>query len=280
MAADSSYDEFARKMLPAVKKASELARSLEGSVVNSPKSEEETAVKQAMTAADSACQEVMLEALIALFPDVALSAEEETPSVQCFPETSVARVIIDPIDGTLHSYLEGNGPYAVIVGLAIERVVCAGLVALPREGLLFSASKGHGACMQRAGGPTRPARLDPAGGRILVSHGMPDGVAEYLRDQGFEVVYSCGGAVAVAPLIPGVRAGLRYASADLGVSIRGRAGVVIAREAGALVRGDRGFDFPKDLDTPSNTLRIATCDADLKLLDRALLEAGIGEMNS
>jgi len=34
--------------------------------------------------------------------------------IERFPERADARVIIDPIDGTLHSYLEGLGPYAVI----------------------------------------------------------------------------------------------------------------------------------------------------------------------
>ena len=58
-------------------------------------------------------------------------------------------------------------------------------------------------------------------------------VSEFLRDHGCEVVSSCGGAVSVAPLIPGVRAGVRWAGSETGVSIRGRIGVLIAREAGA-----------------------------------------------
>jgi myo-inositol-1(or 4)-monophosphatase len=262
--------EFVRAMTPSVQRAASIARALEGRVRNIPKAGEETVAKQALTEADTAAQEAVLEGLQASFPFVALEAEEETPGVAEFPESARAVVIIDPIDGTLHSYLEGGGPYTVIVGLAIDDVLCAGLIALPREGLLFSASAGGGASIQRAGSQARTARLSPDAGRMLVSHGTPSVSGAHLRSLGIEVSEGSGGAVAVAPLIPGVRAGLRVARGERGVSIRGRVGALIAREAGALVRGDDGMDFPLDLTTRTDTLRVACTEADLELLDAAV----------
>ena len=81
--------------------------------------------------------------------------------------------------------------------------------------------------------------------------------------------------MAVAPLIRGVRAGVRYASGELGVSIRGRIGAVIAAEAGAIVRSAEGPDFPLDLDTPASTLCVTVTEDDQATLRGALAAAGL-----
>jgi len=270
------YADFSAEMAPAVWRAARVARALEGRVPNQPKADEATAVKQALTAADAAAQEQVLEQLRARFPDVSLAAEEDTGSVAAFTPGSRALVIVDPIDGTLHSYLEGGGPYAVIVGLALARVYAAGLVALPREGLLFRTDDRGGALMERAGGAPRPAQITGEGRRILVSHGMPASVGKRLGERGYEVISACGGAVSVAPLIPGVVAGVRHAGGEGGVSIRGRVGVVISRAAGARVVGDADGPFPDDMDTLAHTLRVAADDALIDVLGDALAAAGIG----
>ena len=242
---------------------------------NSPKTGESTAVKQALTEADTATQEVILESLLEHYPGVSLAAEEDTERVSRFPEQADATVIIDPIDGTLHSYIEGGGPYAVMVGLAIQGRYQSGLVSLPREGIHFDATRGRGAYALTNGRTRRPARAVADGNRILVSHGMPEGVTQALVAQGYEVIPACGGAVSVAPLIKGVRAGLRWAGGPLGISIRGRVGVVIAREAGAIVTTLGRGDFPSDMGTPAPTLIIASDSSDLELLSNAF-EAGLG----
>jgi hypothetical protein len=89
-------------------------------------------------------------------------------------------------------------------------------------------------------------------------------------------VPACGGAIAIAPLIRGVRAGLRYAPGGLshGISIRGRVGTLIARIAGAQLRGDGGSTFPTDLDTATRSLVVAADPADLPLLEKCLAQAG------
>ncbi|MBW2229422.1 MAG: hypothetical protein JRH17_03480 [Deltaproteobacteria bacterium] len=280
MQATPNPQEFVSVMTPAVRRAAVLVRALEGRVRNQPKLSEKTAVKQALTEADTAAQDVLLETLAERWPEVALAAEEDTPRAARFPEQGDAVVIIDPIDGTLHSYLNGSGPYAVILGLAIEGSLRAGIVAMPREGLIFAAAKGGGAFMGRAGGELRATRVEPGGARVLVSHQMPVPVVEALRERDLDVVRSCGGAIAVAPLVPGVRAGLRWTDAPRGLSVRGRVGALIALEAGALVGTDADRPLSLELDEVVATLRVASDDADLNLLAECLCVAGLGSTST
>jgi 3'-phosphoadenosine 5'-phosphosulfate (PAPS) 3'-phosphatase len=263
-------------MLPAVRRAAALAHRLEGRVQNVPKLHEATDVKQALTAADMTAQETLLEPLLAHYPGVTLAAEEDTPTVARFPAASDALVIIDPIDGTLRSYLEAKGPYSIILGLAVREEIEAALIALPREGLIFQGARGRGAFMCRATDAPRSVRASADGPKILVSNGMPPAVSHRLTELGYEPIPASGGAVSVAPLIPGVRAGLRFAKGPNGLSIRGRVGTLISREAGALVRGDDGKPFPTDLATRSATLRVALSEEDLAILDDALIAGGVG----
>ncbi|MCZ6766962.1 MAG: hypothetical protein O7D32_08515 [bacterium] len=264
------YDAFAEKLLPAVHQAAAFARGLEGRVRNSPKPGESSAVKQALTPADVGTQEILLEALLEHFPEVCLAAEEDTETVAAFPKDADAQVVIDPIDGTLRSYLEASGPYAVIVGLAIRGLYHSALVSLPREGLYFDAVRGRGAYAGATGVARKPVRSAADGKCVYVSHGMPAAAAEVLRSHDYQVVPACGGAVAVAPLVPGVCAGLRWAETALGISIRGRVGVLIAREAGALVGAANGVAFPEDMETPASTLLVASHPEQLEHLDEAL----------
>lgn len=269
-AATPDPEHFVEILRPAVRQAAAVARALEGRVGNRPKAGEDSEAKAALTLADSAAQEAVLVPLLEHFPGVSLEAEEDTPSVAEFPCGGRAVVVIDPIDGTLRSYLEGRGPYACMVGLSVDRRFEAALVALPREGLFFDASRGRGAHRVRPHGPPRPWRAEATGRRVLVSHGMPEAVLERLRRAGYEPSFGCGGAIAVAPLIPGVRAGLRLATSSAGISIRGRIGLAISREAGALVAGPDGTPVPEEVDVPVHGLLVVAEPADLDPLAEAL----------
>jgi fructose-1,6-bisphosphatase/inositol monophosphatase family enzyme len=264
------HEGFVERLRPAIQRAAEFARELEGRVTNAPKLNETSAVKQALTTADTGAQEIILQALLEYFPDVSLAAEEDTKTVAAFPEAADEQVVIDPIDGTLHSYLEASGPYAVIVGLAVRSLYRAAIVSLPREGLFYDGTFGQGAYVTVSGRARRPVRASPDGNRVLVSHGMPESVMDDLRSRDYVVVPACGGAVSVAPLIKGVCAGVRRSETSLGISIRGRVGVLIAREAGALVRAANGATFPNDMQTPSATLLIGSDPKHLEHLDEAL----------
>jgi fructose-1,6-bisphosphatase/inositol monophosphatase family enzyme len=261
---------FVELLMPAVLEAAKIARALEGRVANRPKSGEVTAVKAALTIADSAAQEAILAPLLEHFPEVGLRAEEDTPSVAEFAKGKRTLVVVDPIDGTLRFYLECNGPYSVMVGLCVDGRFEAALVALPREGLLFHAVRAGGAHMTRPLGEPRPLRAEPVGDRVLVSHDTPPAVQDRLRERGLQVMFGSGGAISVAPLIPGVRAGLRFSKAPGGVSIRGRIGLLISREAGALMENERGESFPMLVDEFARALLISADDQDLDHLRHAM----------
>jgi len=264
--------EFVRAIAPSVARAAEIAREFEGQVANEPKAGESSDVKAALTVADTAAQEAILEAVLAHYPEVSLRAEEDTPLVHRFPESAAATVVLDPIDGTLQSYLRRRGPYGVMVGLAVAQQYRAAIVALPREGLAFYAARGDGAFAAIDGAEARPAaRLAPAGRRIFVSHGLPDAAQRVLEERGYEVQPACGGAVSVAPLVPGVRAGLRIAVDEAAnISIRGRIGALIAREAGATVLCENGEPFPANIESPRRALLVGSDAADLEAMQAAV----------
>jgi len=269
---DTSFSsDFVRALAPALQQAASIARALEGRVSNRPKSGEATAIKAALTIADTASQEALLIPLLEHFPQVKLEAEEDTPSVSRFSESGDALVVIDPIDGTLRFYLEARGPYAVMIGLAIGDRYEAGLVALPREQLCFDAVRGLGARMRSRDAAVEAITLgEPTGNRILVSHNLPSSAVERLQDHGYEVAAASGGAISVAPLIPGVCAGLRLVRENPeGVSIRGRIGALISAEAGAFVMG-KTAPFTPDIRIPAPALLIATNENILAHLRDAL----------
>ena len=264
--------DFVRTMAPALRQAASIARALEGRVANRPKRGENTPVKAALTIADTACQEAVLVRLLEGFPEVALEAEEETPLVSRFSPGADSLVVIDPIDGTLRFYLEGLGPYGVLIGLAIHGEYRASLVALPREGHVFAATRGGGARFDRGDGVfSRPAELQPSGERVLVSPDLPESAREVLRSGGLQPLPACGGAVSVAPLIPGVRAGLRLVlGEEPQLSTRGRIGALISSEAGALVRIEDGQPLPPGIRAPARALLVAGDAQDMNLLEKAL----------
>ena len=85
-----------------------------------------------------------------------------------------------------------------------------------------------------------------------------------------------GGAISVAPLIPGVRAGLRVARGNPGgISIRGRIGALISSEAGVRVAKEDGGAFPLNLHDPARALLVALDDADLAILCDAVRAPGV-----
>lgn len=268
--------EFVRAITPAVRSAAEIARDLEGRVINQPKTGEATDIKAALTAADTQVQETLLAVLLRHFPDVSLRAEEDTPTVARFPEHGVATVVIDPIDGTLRFYLEAAGPYSIMIGLAVKNEYQAALVMLPRENYWFEAARGGGARFGSGDGAVGPARLGVQNRRVLVSHDLCSDAVKVIQSRGFDVQPACGGAISVAALVPGVCAGLRVATNDPpNVSIRGRVGAMIAAEAGALVVDETGADFSRDIEEPARALLVAASPEILETLREATEAAGI-----
>ena len=124
--------------------------------------------------------------------------------------------------------------------------------------------------MSRAEGVPQRAHFDSNGERELVTHDLPGDAVKFLSSKGFEVVPASGGAISVAPVIPGVRAGLRLMRTVPSVSIRGRIGALVCAEAGALVRSETGSEFPRQIEAPARALLVAADEADLGFLQEAL----------
>ncbi|MEB2344107.1 MAG: hypothetical protein OZ948_05155 [Deltaproteobacteria bacterium] len=268
--------EFVRTLAPALDQAAAIATALQGRVPNVPKAGESTAVKAALTIADTAAQEALLVPLLARFRAVRLEAEEATHSVELFTGAAPShRIVVDPIDGTLHFYLAGRGLYAVMAGFAIAERFEAAVVALPREALRFEAVRGGGARRARPGGTSEPARCTTSGNRLFLSDGVPDAIEARLCAEGFAIDRACGGAVALAPLVPGVRGGLRV-SKYATISARGRIPTLIAREGGALVETAAGEPFPDSLDAPATSLVVASDRETAAAIQKALRAGSSG----
>lgn len=264
-----SGKQFLDALRPALRQAISIASALEGRVVNRPKSGEASEVKAALTIADTASQEALLVALREHFPRIALEAEEDTPSVARFARTGDALVVIDPIDGTLEHYLRGRGPYSILLGLAQGDAYRAAFVALPREKLCFEAQLGGGARGGEVDAPAQPLRSAASGRRVFVTHDLPEPALRVLEREGYEPQPASGGAIAVAPLVPGVCGGLRWMRGQ-SISVRGRIGALVAREAGALVEGADSRPFTTSLRAPSPALLVAADAATLETLRHAL----------
>lgn len=255
--------DFLQIGVPAVLYAAVLARRLEGVVANEPKVFESNPVKAAMTLADSRCQEIILLRLREKFSSAKLLAEEDTPSVSEFSGKARESIVLDPIDGTLLGYLGKAGPYAITLGLARAGKYSVSIVCLPRENLIFYQSFTGIPQMRVGTASPKRAQMVPAGRVILVSQNVPEPVRSVLRDKGYEPTFGSGGAISIAPLVPGIIGGLRMSPGVEGVSIRGRIGVPITLAAGAKAETVSG-EFPLSISQSSDHLITASDETTLK----------------
>ncbi len=188
-----------------------------------------------VTRADIAAQKILRDDLMGTRPNYGFLGEEEVEVAGTDP---TRRWIVDPLDGTTN-YLHGMPHWAVSVALEHKGEVIAGVIHDPVKDETFVAEKGLGAYLNEK-------RIRVSGRRRMIESvfatGLPFGgrreLPATLKD--------------LARLLP-VTAGVRRwgaASLDLAYVAAGRyegfwerglqpwdiaAGIVIAREAGALV---------------------------------------------
>lgn len=93
-----------------------------------------------VTAADRACEKMIVETLSREFPDDGVLGEEGANR----ESGSGRRWIIDPIDGT-RDFVRNIPLWAVLIGLEEKGEVVAGVAHCPRQNLLVWASKDNGA---------------------------------------------------------------------------------------------------------------------------------------
>ncbi len=99
-----------------------------------------------VTQADKAANEIIVQRLQREFPDDGMLAEE---SIDTSRRLSKERVwMIDPLDGTT-GFIDGNGDFAVQIGLAENGQPVLGVVYQPLTGVLYRAVRGGGSWIER-----------------------------------------------------------------------------------------------------------------------------------
>ena len=191
--------------------------------------------------ADIAAEAILKEELLGARPNYGRMGEE---SDEIVGEDPTRRWIVDPLDGTTN-FLHGMPHWAISIALEHKGEVVAGVVYDPAKDEMFYAEKGQGAWLNDSQRLRVAARRNMA--EAVFATGVPFGAKNtlpaMLRDLG-----------RLMPQCAGVR---RWgaASLDLAYVAAGRfdgywerelqpwdlaAGLIIAREAGALVEAFRG----------------------------------------
>ncbi len=186
-----------------------------------------------VTIGDQRAEALIVSGIVAERPDDAIRGEEGTNR----PGTSNVRWVIDPIDGTTN-YVYGYPGFVVSIGVEVDGEAAVGAVYDPLADHLWTAAIGQGA--------TRNAEAISVTGASSLQHSLIATGFDYQADERRQQ------ARALEQILPVVRDIRRSGSAayDLCTVADGRvdayyqrglkhwdwaAGVVIAREAGAVV---------------------------------------------
>ena len=126
--------------------------------------------REPVTQADKVANELIVNALRREFPGDGILAEE---SVDTSHRLDKQRVwMIDPLDGT-NGFIDGNGDFAVQIGLTQDSVCVLGVVYQPLAGVLYYAVRGQGAWIVRPNREPERARvstkIDPSTMRLAAS---------------------------------------------------------------------------------------------------------------
>ena len=99
-----------------------------------------------VTEADRVANELIVESLQKEFPDDGILAEESIDTSRRLDRPRVW--MIDPLDGTT-GFIDGNGDFAVQIGLAENGEAVLGVVYQPLTGVLYRAVRGQGCWIER-----------------------------------------------------------------------------------------------------------------------------------
>ena len=255
--------------------AGELAarRRVEGVEVAATKS----TIVDVVTEADREVELLIRARILAARPDDAVLGEEGGSA----SGTSGLTWVVDPIDGTVN-YLYGSPHYSVSIAVVegepdpLTWTGLAGCVLNPAIGELFTAARGAGAFLSSGGGAVAPIRI--AGPVPLELALINSGFAYNATTRGLqgEVI------TRLLPLVRDIRR-MGTASLDLCMVASGRtnayvertlspwdhaAGAIIAREAGAVVKGFGDA-------APSRDFILAAEPALAAVLEPLLIELGM-----
>ena len=102
--------------------------------------------REPVTQADKLANEIIVARLRQEFPDDGILAEESTDTSHRLDKARVW--MVDPLDGTT-GFIEGNGDFAVQIGLAENTQCVLGVVYQPLTGILYRAVRGGGTFVER-----------------------------------------------------------------------------------------------------------------------------------
>ncbi|MBM4375251.1 MAG: 3'(2'),5'-bisphosphate nucleotidase CysQ [Deltaproteobacteria bacterium] len=185
---------------------------------------EEKSPGNPVTRADRELDRMLSEAIRSAYPEAGVVSEESVPTAAAlFDELAKDEVFfLDPIDGT-REFLERNGEFAVMVGLARGGRASAGVVVVPAHRLLLAGRVGQRAFVEHPDGRrdllavTSIERFDEA--RMLVSRAHRPPLVEPLRRRlGIGRLLPCGSVgVKVSRIVLGQ--GDLYVHAGRGLSL-------------------------------------------------------------
>ena len=101
-----------------------------------------------VTVADRAANELIVAGLRREFPDDGILAEESVDTERRLGKRRVW--MVDPLDGT-NGFIARDGDFAVQIGLAVDGQSVVGVVYQPLPDVLYHATAGAGAWIERAG---------------------------------------------------------------------------------------------------------------------------------
>ncbi|MGH9904287.1 MAG: 3'(2'),5'-bisphosphate nucleotidase CysQ family protein [Pyrinomonadaceae bacterium] len=102
--------------------------------------------REPVTQADRIANDLIVRELQSRFPDDGILAEESVDSARRLEKQRVW--MIDPLDGT-NGFIDGNGDFAVQIGLAAAGECVLGVVYQPLSGMLYRAVRGEGTWIER-----------------------------------------------------------------------------------------------------------------------------------
>src|SRR6202162_4714399 len=162
--------------------------------------------KTPVTEADLASERVIVQMLLAAFPDIPVVSEETVPEAGF--ESPAARFwLVDPLDGT-REFVARNGEFAVLIGLVENGCPGLGGGHGPATGLTYTAHGPGTAMRRREGGFFEPIRARaPAPDGIVVVHSRTHEnsrrLAEYFEGRAVIERQKCGSALKFGVLAAG-----------------------------------------------------------------------------
>jgi 3'(2'), 5'-bisphosphate nucleotidase len=102
--------------------------------------------REPVTQADKLANEIIVTRLLREFPDDGILAEESIDTAHRLDKPRAW--MIDPLDGTT-GFIDGNGDFAVQIGLTEHGECVLGVVYLPLTGVLYRAIRGGGTWVER-----------------------------------------------------------------------------------------------------------------------------------